>query len=68
MGKAMRTDRYRFVRWYNRKTRKVQALELYDHRTDPAENVNIARRPENAALVQELNRLFDRGWDGLKPE
>ncbi len=56
MGYAMRTDRYRFVEWRNRKTSAVVARELYDHTTDPAENTNIAGQKEHAALVPRLTR------------
>ena len=51
VGRTLRTDRYRIVHWTNKKGQTVQ-LELYDHKTDPDENENIAHRhPE---LVDEL--------------
>lgn len=38
---SMRTDRYRFTQWLHRDDlTKVDAVELYDHQTDPQENVN----------------------------
>jgi hypothetical protein len=49
----MRSDRYRYVEWYD-KASQVVDRELYDHQTDPRENQNIAGRPENADLVKEL--------------
>lgn len=53
MGYSMQTERYRFTRWvYRSDPSKVDAVELYDHRTDPQENVNIANDPKNAALVE----------------
>lgn len=52
-GVAMRTDRYRYVEWRDKKGALV-ALELYDHATDPQENQNIAGRPENVALLEQL--------------
>jgi iduronate 2-sulfatase len=57
MGRTLRTDRYRIVQWKSRKGETVQ-VELYDHKTDPDENVNIAaRRPEIvAALTAELEK------------
>ena len=42
MGYAIRTDNYRFVEWRTFGSGEVTALELYDHRSDPAETVNLA--------------------------
>jgi arylsulfatase A-like enzyme len=65
MGYTMRTDRYRFTRWVNRNDHsKVDAVELYDHQTDPQENVNIANAPENAELVARLTAQWQQGWRG----
>jgi arylsulfatase A-like enzyme len=52
-GVAMRTDRYRYVEWRDKKGELV-SRELYDHATDPQENQNVADRPENAALLGQL--------------
>ena len=69
MGYTLRTDRYRFTVWVNRKDHsKVDALELYDHQTDPQENQNIAQRPENAALVEQLMVQWKAGWKGALPQ
>ena len=65
MGYSMRTERYRFTQWVDSKDHtKVQAVELYDHQTDPQENTNIADEPENAALVQTLKKQWAAGWEG----
>jgi arylsulfatase A-like enzyme len=69
MGYAMRTERYRFVVWVGRNDHsKVDAIELYDHQTDLQENQNIAKRPENAALVQKLMTQWKAGWRGALPK
>lgn len=65
MGYSMRTDRYRFTRWLNRDGSEA-ARELYDHRDDPQENVNIADRPENKALVEELTKQMQAGWTAAR--
>jgi arylsulfatase A-like enzyme len=52
-GRAMRTDRYRFVEWSGPKSKK-KVYELYDEQADPLEKTNIADRPENAELVAKL--------------
>lgn len=68
MGYSMRTDRCRFTVWVTRNDpARVDATELYDHQTDPQENVNIAKLPANAALVERLMAQWRRGWKGSLP-
>lgn len=63
VGRSTRNDRYRFTVWENSKTGDVDAMELYDHKTDPQENVNIAGNPENKKLVQKLMTQYRTLWD-----
>ncbi|WP_309720097.1 sulfatase [Armatimonas sp.] len=68
MGYTMRTDRYRLTRWVNPEDHtKVDAVELYDHQADPAENTNIASDPKNASLVAKLTQQFLGGWKEAVP-
>ncbi len=68
MGYSMRTERYRFTVWVDRKDHsKVDAIELYDQQKDPQENQNIAKDPANAALVAKLMAQWKLGWQGAKP-
>ena len=68
MGYSMRTERYRFTVWVGRNDHtKVDAIELYDHQTDPQENTNIAKQPANAELVAKLMAQWQQGWQGAKP-
>lgn len=41
LGKTIRSERYRIVRWATEDDSTV-ALELYDHKLDPNENINMA--------------------------
>ncbi|MBB6461950.1 sulfatase [Flammeovirga kamogawensis] len=68
MGYSMRTDRYRFVLWKNRKQPKSAPLyiELYDHTRDPNETVNIAK--SNPDLVAKLTVQLDQGWKGNRAQ
>lgn len=67
-GRSIRTDRYRFTRWTpTKKPSEIAGLELYDHQTDPAENINIANLPENAELVERLSMQLDAGWRTALP-
>ena len=67
MGYTIRTDRYRYVEWYDWKEdhvdrKEVVGRELYDHAVDPQENQNIANHKEKAHLVKELSeRLRKEG-------
>lgn len=56
MGYSMRTDRYRYIEWQDRRSREVVATELYDHRNDPEENTNVADTSDHQDTLVELNR------------
>ncbi len=63
-GRSVRTDRYLFTEWRD-KQGKLAARMLYDHHTDPAENVNVAEQPANKVAVEELSKLLRAGWRGV---
>ena len=65
MGYSMRTDRHRYTEWTNPEKRVV-ARELYDHRKDPGENVNVVEDPANAELVAGLSSMLQEGWKGAR--
>jgi len=54
-GTAMRTERYCYVEWTDKRGRVV-ARELYDHATDPQENENVADNPQSARLLEALSK------------
>lgn len=66
MGYSMRTDRYRFTEWLVPGT-DFRAYELYDHRTDPDENINLAVAAEHKSLVDELKKKLHAGWKAALP-
>jgi len=66
MGRSIRTDRYRLVEWTVPGKDFVE-YELYDHYTDPAENVSLANHPDYAATVKELADLLHAGWNAWLP-
>ena len=73
MGYAMRTDRYHFIDWYKWDNDKKVPLdfvesELYDHNTDPDENINIAINPANKELIKSLRSQLRAGWREAQPE
>jgi arylsulfatase A-like enzyme len=62
MGRALRTDRYRYVAWKNVKTQQVVERELYDHQADPHETKNMAAVAEHSELVRRLEHQLNTSW------
>ena len=72
LGKTIRTERYRIVRWATENDSTV-ALELYDHQLDPNENINIAAEQTTTtdSLLEQLKTVkfmdkgmpFQAGWE-----
>jgi iduronate 2-sulfatase len=58
MGYSMRTDRYRLTIWIDLQHPDTEpiAVELYDHDSDPDENINIAKNPKNIKLIRKLSK------------
>ena len=71
-GYAMRTDRYRYVEWWNKDSGgarlDIAARELYDHDADPMETKNVAVLTENSELVRRLSEQLEAGWRFALPE
>jgi arylsulfatase A-like enzyme len=65
MGYSMRTDRYRLTRWLGEDGGEI-ARELYDHATDPEENVNIAGKRKHAELLDDLSERMQNGWQAVR--
>lgn len=59
-GISLRTARYRFTKYF-RKQQPV--IELYDHKTDPYENNNIAAT--HPKIVKRLEKIWESGNTGL---
>lgn len=71
MGYAIRTDRYRYVEWYNwlgedMKRGEFLRCELYDHNTDSQENKNLAEDPVYKNTIDSLSRQLNEGWSYSK--
>jgi iduronate 2-sulfatase len=56
-GESIKTDRYLYTEWYNKED-ELYGRMLYDHSTDPDENVNISEFPENEVLVDSLSNIL----------
>ena len=60
MGRAIRTERFRFVLWTQTKTGQTAAKELYDHEHDPRETKNLANLKAYAGVVDRLEESLIR--------
>jgi arylsulfatase A-like enzyme len=59
-GDTIRTDQFRFSE-YTKPDGKQTGRMLYDHQSDPGENVNVADREKHADVVQRLtNELREK--------
>ena len=72
MGYTIRTDRYRYVEWYNwikedKMAGDLLSKELFDHQIDPQENKNIAADPAHREIVEALSQQLKKGWRYSKP-
>lgn len=67
MGYSLRTARYRYIEWRDAGSGAVRARELYDHQTDPAENVNLAARDEQRPTMDRLAAQLVDGWQAARP-
>jgi iduronate 2-sulfatase len=54
MGRAVRTERFRYIEWDDGK----RGVQLYDHDADPREMNNLAADPAFARTVAELRQLL----------
>ena len=63
--RSMRTKQYRYTEWGKN---AWLGKELYDHRTDPGETINIAHLPENTELVAHLSERLHAGWRAALPD
>jgi uncharacterized sulfatase len=61
-GRAVRTDRFRYIRWEG----PEPAEELFDHVRDPREFRNLVHEPAAAGYLKEMRGVLDRGWRAAK--
>ncbi len=64
-GESIRTDRYLYTEWTDDQGRRTAHM-LYDHELDPAENTNLADRPDQRQTVAELADRLHAGPAGSR--
>jgi len=59
---------HRLVAWKDTENPKAAPvfIELFDHKIDPAETVNVAE--ENPKLVTRLLKRLNAGWKAARPK
>lgn len=62
-GRAVRTQRWRYVEWDHGRAGR----ELYDERNDPEEMRNLAEDPAHEEVVEQLKQLLKTNFDGRRP-
>jgi len=67
MGYSLRTDRWRYTEWQERKTGKVMARELYDHSAGPLAETNLVDDPKHNDVVSRLAKMMHGGWKAARP-
>jgi len=60
MGYSIRSNRYRYTEWQNFKTGHIAARELYDHKDDPNETVNLAQLEKYKQQINQLSTLLQK--------
>ncbi len=67
MGYSVRTERYHYIEWKHVQSGEVRARELYDHKKDPAENVNVVGDPKYDETVRQMADKLHAGWRAALP-
>ncbi len=75
MGYSLRTAEYRYIQWNAFESGDILAVELYDHRNDPDESVNLSQDVNYQETLRELEVLlkehyhngFVEGFPGFAP-
>jgi len=66
-GNTVKTPRYAYTEWYD-SAKNMHASMLYDHLSDPEENMNVAGQPEHEERILEFRELILETWPELKKE
>jgi len=61
-GYSVRSRDFRYTEWRNVESGAIVARELYDHRSDPDENVNTAASPERASDLRKMEGKLRSLW------
>ena len=69
MAYSVRTADFRYVEWREpNEDNAVVSRELYDHRNDPEEAINVADDPKHAATIQLHAQLVATSYRSLSTQ
>ena len=66
-GYSIKTNRYNYIQW-KELDGSFKGHELYDHKLDPIESINVVEKQEYQIIVQEMNARLQAGWKAALPE
>jgi len=61
MGYSIRSGKWRYTEWIDRRSGSVVGRELYDHSAGPVANRNLSENPQLADTVGSLSKILERG-------
>jgi len=67
MGYSVRTEEFHYIEWNDIKKKHLIAIELYDHRSDPYELTNLAKKKQQQSNVKKHSQLLKNGWKAALP-
>jgi len=70
MGYSMRTKRWRYCEWIEQRTNKIVARELYDHKTNTLDTINLANNKEYSQTIKQLSAILNKGqgWKKMQKQ
>ncbi|NWK56539.1 sulfatase [Verrucomicrobiaceae bacterium N1E253] len=66
-GTSVRTQNWRYTEWVDRKTNKIDAVELYDLKNDPGATVSVHNHPENSPVLKQHAEFAKKSRTGVAP-
>ncbi|MBT3278345.1 MAG: sulfatase [Phycisphaerales bacterium] len=68
LGESVKTDRYRYTEYRGKSGESIIDMVLFDHKTDLAENQNVANKPEYADALKEMQAILKAGYQAVRPK
>jgi iduronate 2-sulfatase len=66
-GYSIRTRDFRYTEWRDENQGTILHQELYDHRLDSLETINLAGNAEYLEVLQEHLEILNDGWEASLP-